>query len=280
MMTLHPDVLLRIEHLTMSYGAAAVLSDVSFDLLAGEVHGVLGEDGAGKTTLMKIVGGYLPSSAYSGQLLFQGQPLQLRTIKDGLRQRIAIVPRRLALFDHMSVAENVTMASGEIQRRLTVSRRAAQEQAAALLRRWEIAVPLDADVRAQSPLQRRQLMIANALGVDPLLLVLDEPLAGLPDSRSISVMVRMIRRLAERGVTCLCLARRPVDATLVADRITVLRDGAVAGQWQREDFDEPALAAAMASQRAYDPEAAAQYDDFGPRKGLFDQWFKGTRRQP
>jgi ABC-type sugar transport system ATPase subunit len=274
------DVLLRIDHVTMAYDAAVALSDVSFDVLSGEVHGLLGEDGAGKTTLMKIVGGYIPASAYSGQLLYQGQPLHMRSIKDGLRQGIAIVPRKIALFDHMSIAENVTMASGEIQRRLTISRRAAQDQATALLRRWEIAVPLDADVRSLSPLQRRQLMIANALGVDPLLLVLDEPLAGMADSRSISVLVRMIRRLAERGVTCLYLARRPVDATLVSDHITVLRDGAVAGQWQREDFDEPALAAAMASQRAYDPEAANQYDDFGQRKGVFDHWFKGTRRQP
>jgi ABC-type sugar transport system ATPase subunit len=275
-----PDVLLQVEHLTIAYGSAMALSDVAFAVLAGEVHGILGEDGAGKTTLMKIIGGYIPAGSYSGQITLQGRPLQLRSIKDGLRNRIAIVPRKIALFDHMSVAENVTMASGEIQRRLTVSPRTAQKQAEAVLRRWEIVVPLNADVRSLSPLQRRQLMIANALGVDPLLLVLDEPLAGLPDSRSISVMVRTVRRLAERGVTCLCLARRLADATLVADHITVLRDGAVAGQWRREDFDEPALAAAMASQRAYDPEAATQYDDFGQRKGVLDHWFKGTRRQP
>lgn len=273
-------VLLRVDSLTLAYGATVALNAVSFDVLAGEVHALLGEDGAGKTTLMKVVGGYIPAGAYSGQLLFQGQPLQLRSIKDGLRQGIAIVPRKLALFDHMSVAENVTMASGEVQRRMTISRRAAQDEAAALLRRWEFAVPLDTDVRTLAPLQRRQLMIANALGVDPLLVVLDEPLAGMPDSRSISVLVRTIRRLAERGVAVLCLARRPADATLVADHITVLRDGAVAGQWQRENFDEPALAAAMASQRAYDPEAGRQHDDFGQRRGVFNHWFRGTRRQP
>lgn len=273
-------VLLRVDSLTLAYGATVALNAVSFEVLAGEVHALLGEDGAGKTTLMKVVGGYIPAGAYSGQLLFQGQPLQLRSIKDGLRQGIAIVPRKLALFDHMSVAENVTMASGEVQRRMTISRRAAQDEAAALLRRWEFAVPLDTDVRTLAPLQRRQLMIANALGVDPLLVVLDEPLAGMPDSRSISVLVRTIRRLAERGVAVLCLARRPADATLVADHITVLRDGAVAGQWQRENFDEPALAAAMASQRAYDPEAGRQHDDFGQRRGVFNHWFRGTRRQP
>lgn len=275
------DVLLQVEHLTMAYDSAVALSDVSFDARAGEVHGILGENGAGKTTLMKIVGGYIPAGVYGGQLRLQGQLLQLRSVKDGLRQRIAIVPRKLALFDHMSVAENVTMTSGEIRRRLTVSRRATREEAAALLRRWEIAIPLDVEVRSLSPLQRRQLMIANALGVDPLLLALDEPLAGMADSRSISVLVRMIRRLAERGVTCLYLAQRPVDATLVADHITVLRDGVVAGQWRRDDFDEPAMAAAMASQRAYDPEAMARHEDFGERKGVFDHWFKaGTRRQP
>lgn len=274
-------VLLQVEHLTMAYDSAVALSDVSFDARAGEVHGILGENGAGKTTLMKIVGGYIPAGVYGGQLRLQGQLLQLRSVKDGLRQRIAIVPRKLALFDHMSVAENVTMTSGEIRRRLTVSRRATREEAAALLRRWEIAIPLDVEVRSLSPLQRRQLMIANALGVDPLLLALDEPLAGMADSRSISVLVRMIRRLAERGVTCLYLAQRPVDATLVADHITVLRDGVVAGQWRRDDFDEPTMAAAMASQRAYDPEAMARHEDFGERKGVFDHWFKaGTRRQP
>jgi ABC-type sugar transport system ATPase subunit len=123
-------------------------------------------------------------------------------------------------------------------------------------------------------------MIANALGIEPLLVVLDEPLAGMPDGRSISGVVRLIRRMAERGVACLCLAKRPADATLVADRISVLRDGEIAGQWGREDFDEAALAAAMASQRAYDPEAGKQYDDFGQRRGVFDHWFKGTRRQP
>ncbi len=280
-MTTSPSsALLQVDHLTMAYGPTVVLSDVSFEVLAGEVHGVLGEDGAGKTTLMKIIGGYIPANAYGGQVLFQGQPLHLRTIKDGLRQRIAIVPRKIALFDHMSVAENVTMTSGEMERRLTISRRAAQDQAEALLRRWEIAVSLGADVRTLSPVQRRQLMIANALAIDPLLLVLDEPLAGMPDSRSISVLVRMVRRMAERGVTCLYLAKRPMDVTLVADHITVLRDGAVAGHWRRDDFDEPALAAAAASQRAYDPEAVAQYDDFGARKSIFDNWFRGNGKRP
>lgn len=100
----------------------------------------------------------------------------------------------------------------------------------------------------------------------------------MPDGRSISAVVRLIRRMAEHGVACLCLAGRPVDATLIADCITVLRDGAVVGSWQRKDFDETALAVAMASQRGYNPDQAAQRSDFGERSGLLD-WFKrGGRR--
>jgi ABC-type sugar transport system ATPase subunit len=277
-MITHPDVLLEIEHLTMAYGTVVALNDVTFSIAAGQVHGVLGEDGAGKTTLMKVLGGYIPGGDYGGSVRLAGQPLALRSIKDGLRSGIALVPRLLAVFDHMSVAENATMARSESQRRFSISRRHMDSQAAEIFRRWEISIRLDAQVRELTPLQRRQLMMANALGVDPVLVVLDEPLAGMPDGRSISGVVRLIRRMAERGVTCLCLARRPVDATLVADHITVLRDGAVAGEWRRDDFDEPTLAAAMVSQRAYDPEAVKRYDDFGQRRWVFDHWFKGTRR--
>lgn len=278
MIAQQPDVLLELEHVTLSYGAVVALNDVTFSVAAGEVHGVLGEDGAGKTTLMKILGGYLPSKAYSGVVRLAGQPLALTSIKDGLRHGVALVPRPLAVFDHMSVAENATMARSETQRRFNLSRRNVDRQAEEVLRRWEIPIKLGDQVRDLSPLQRRQLMIANALGVEPVLVVLDEPLAGMPDGRSISGVVRLVRRMAERGVTCLCLARRPVDATLVADHITVLRDGALVGQWRREDFDEPALAAAMASQRTYDPEARTRHGDFGERKGVFDQFrWRGSK---
>lgn len=257
----------------MTYGAYAALDDVTLDVRAGEVHGILGEGGAGKTTLMKIIGGFIPAGGYRGQMTLADQPLAPQSIKDGLRRRVALVPRPLAVFDHMSVAENATMARSEAWRRFSLSRRKVNDQAAEVLRRWEIAIPLSANVFDLSPMQRRQLMIANALAIDPLLVVLDEPLAGMPDGRSISAVVRLIRRMAEHGVACLCLAGRPVDATLIADCITVLRDGAVVGSWQRKDFDETALAVAMASQRGYNPDQAAQRSDFGERSGLLD-WFK------
>lgn len=274
------NLLLQVEHLTASYDKFVALDDLSVDVQAGDVHAFLGEDGAGKTTLMKVISGYIPADGYSGRLLLNGQLLQHRSIRDGMKQGIAIVPRKISLFDHMSVAENVTMAKGELGRRFSFSRRGSLDDAFSVLRRWEIDVPLDADVRSLSPLQRRQLMIANALAIEPQLVALDEPLAGMPDARSISVLVRMVRRFAEHGVTCLFMARRPSDAELVADVITVMRDGKVAGEWQREDFDETTLAAAMVSHRSYDQQAAGQHEDFEEPPGPLDHWFKGIRKRP
>lgn len=279
-MSTQPPTQLQVDHLTVMYGSFAALHDVTFDVIAGEVHVILGEEGAGKTTLMKAIGGYIPAGSYSGQLTLAGQPLALRSIRDGLQHGVAMVPRLLAVFDHMSVADNATMASGELRRRLTLSRRKAATQAADVFRRWEIPLSVGAQVADLSPLQRRQLMIANALGIEPRLVVLDEPLAGMPDGRSISGIVRLVRRMAERGVACLCLARRPADATLVADRISVLRDGEIVGQWGREDFDEIALATAMASQRGYNPDARAPREDFAAPRSLLDYFTKGTRTPP
>jgi len=279
-MTAQTDLLLQVEHLIVSYDGAVALDDVSVDVRAGEVHAVIGEGGAGKTTLMKVVSGYIPLGGYSGQLLLNGRVVQHRSIRDGLQQGIAMTPRKISLFDHMSVAENVTMTKGEIDRRFSFSRHSTRDEATDVLRDWEIAVPLDADVRTLSPLQRRQLMIANALAVGPQLLMLDEPFSGMPDARSVSVLVRLIRRMAERGVTCMFLTPRPADAMLVADAITVLRDGAVAGEWRGAELDEATLAAAMQSERAYDPAAAIHHEDFEERPGPLDHWFKGIRRQP
>ena len=96
------------------------------------------------------------------------------------------------------------------------------------------------------------------LAAEPKLVVMDEATHGIKSPQGLSQLLHMVRRLAEHEVTCLYLARRPSDAFQLADRLTVLRDGVVAGQWERVNFDEAAVTQAMASQRDGEP---TEYDD-------------------
>lgn len=274
--------LLDVNRLTMAYVAGALaLDDVSFAVTQGALHAILGEDGAGKTTLMKILGGAIPTDKTTGQVLLEGQPLVLRSLADGIHRGIVMVPRKIAVFDHMSVADNIMVASWQNDRRFTTSRRATESGASDLMTRWGIDLDLSASVRAMSALQQRELMILRALAASPRLLILDEPLSGIAGHHAASQLLLAVRRLVDRGATCLYLARRPADAMQVAQTITVLRDGAVNGTWERIQFDEAALSVAMASQRLGDAHPIRPDDDFAERGGLFgplsdafDRWFR------
>ena len=104
--------LLDVNRLTMAYVAGVLaLDDVSFSVTQGTLHAILGEDGAGKTTLMKILGGAILTEKTTGQILLGGQPLVLRSLAEGIHRGIAMVPRKIAVFDHMSVADNIMVAS-------------------------------------------------------------------------------------------------------------------------------------------------------------------------
>ena len=148
-------------------------------------------------------------------------------------------------------------------------RRRTEDQAREVLAHWGIDLDLGASVRAMSPLQRRYLMIARGLAASPQLVVLDEPISGIPGQHAASQLLLTIRRIAERGVTCLYLAKRPAEAMQVAQAITVLRDGEVVNTWERIQFDEAELLAAMASQRLGDSRVERNEDDFDERGGLF-----------
>jgi ABC-type sugar transport system ATPase subunit len=265
---MEPDSLLEINHLTVAYAGTAVLDDVTLRVARGGVHGVLGEDGAGKTTLMKVLGGVLTADKYDGAIMLAGQALALRSVSDALHHGIVLVPRKISVFDHMSVADNVMVASWQQEHRFTTLRRRTEDQAREILAHWGIDLDLAASVRSMSPLQRRCLMIARGLATSPQLLIVDEPVSGIPGHHAASQLLLTIRRIAERGVTCLYLAKRPAEAMQVAQAITVLRDGEVVNTWERVRFDEAELLAAMASQRLGDSQVERHEDDFGERSGV------------
>lgn len=279
--SMEPTNLLVVNHLTMAFDDLLALDDVSLQVRAGSMYVVLGEDGAGKTTLMKILSGAIAAGAYSGEVLLEGQPLVLHSLGDGLHHGVTIVPRKIGVFDRMTVADNVMMARWQHDHRFMSSRKATETKAEEVLARLGLAIELGDKVVGMSAVQQRQLMIARALAVDPKLVLLDEPLTGIAGHHAASQLLRTVRRIAELGITCIYLARRTAEALQVADFITVLRDGAVAGAWARPDWDEAAMVSAMASRRLGDAPRTRSDDDFaeppgplGSLRSAFDKWWR------
>jgi len=271
---------LKITHLTKLHDSAVALDDISLCVLRHVVHAVVGHDGAGKTTLMKILGGAIPAASYTGEIALDGRPLVLHSLMDGNRAGISIVPRKLALFEHMSVADNVTVATWQREKRFIRLGRDIEDRALELLAEWNIDIDLAAPVRSLSMLQKRQLMIARALGAAPSLIVLDEPLTGISGLNAANQLLAMVRRMPDHGVTCLYLTQRPAEAMQVAERITLLRDGSLLGTWQRPDFDEAAMLRAMPSESPGGGSEKRADDDFGeanrldPLRAALDRWLR------
>jgi ABC-type sugar transport system ATPase subunit len=241
--------ILEFVHLTKALPKAVALEDMSFQVAAGSIHGVVGDNGSGRHTLMKILAGLYPAETYEGQVLFEGQPLLLKEPREAIRAGIGVVPRKGGVFDSLSVAENVMVASWQVRRNFLVIRGQIEQQAAAVMDKWDIKIDPHMPAGGLTAAQKREVMILRALCIDPRLVVLEEPLADLSSVQAVSQIIWLIRRMVERGLTILYMARRPSNAIQVADRVTVLRDGRVAGNWERATFDETAMLTASLSRR-------------------------------
>jgi ribose transport system ATP-binding protein len=246
-----PDIL-QFDHITKTLPKAVALDDVSFQVATGSIHGLVGDTGSGRHTLMKILAGLHPAGTYEGQIVCSGELLMLREPRDAIRSGVGVVPRRGGVFGSLSVAENIMVTSWQVRPRFLVIRGQIEQQAAAVMEKWGIDIDPHVPAGSLTATQKREVMILRALCIDPKVVVLEEPLADLSSVQAVSQIMWLIRRMVERGLTVLYMARRPSNAIQVADRITVLRDGQVAGSWERADFDENAILVAMLSRRMGD----------------------------
>jgi rhamnose transport system ATP-binding protein len=218
------EPLLRLTGIRRRYGGVRALDGVDFEVRAGEVHALVGENGAGKSTLIKIVSG--AETADEGTVTMAGRPLAAGDTSAALGAGIATVYQEPQLFAELSVAENIFVGR-ELRRGVLVDRPAQRSRAVELLERLGLD-PALADVRAADlPVAEQQLVsIAKAFAREARVLILDEPSAILTD-REITTLFGVIRSLREQDVGVLYVSHRLDELTVIGDRVTVLRDGAV-----------------------------------------------------
>ncbi|WP_083751431.1 sugar ABC transporter ATP-binding protein [Saccharothrix sp. ALI-22-I] len=227
-----PGTALRITGLTKQFGGTTVLHGTDLRVRAGTVHALLGGNGSGKSTTIKILAG--AHSADGGTIEVGGRSWEARNFSAAAAQAAGLrfVHQDLGVFDDLTVAENIALASGWPTRTgARISWRALHDRVTTLLERFEI----DADPRAPlgtlRPAARTMVAIARALQEtdrEDLVLVLDEPTASLPEHEA-SFLLESVRRRADQGQTVILVSHRLSEVIAVTDDYTVLRDGRVAG---------------------------------------------------
>ena len=239
---------LTLHTVSRSFGPVQVLFDVSLDLRPGEVHALIGENGAGKSTTMKIMSGYLAPTA--GEVRLDERPAAFESSQAAEAQGVVLIHQEFNLAEQLSVEQNVFLGR-ELKRGPFLDKRAMRERTAVLLDRLQCRVDPDARVRDLSNPDKQMVEIAKALGRDARVLIMDEPTAVLTNKEA-AVLFEQVDRLRAEGVAILFTSHKLDEVKRISDRVTVMRDGRVVLTAPTSDLSEDAMANAMVGREMSD----------------------------
>jgi len=217
------EYILELKDISKRFSGVEVLHQVPFTLKRGEVHALLGENGAGKSTLVKVVTGV--HQADEGEILLDGVPTIFNDTHESRQAGIAAIYQELSLFPDLDVAENIfvgrqpTTAAGRIDWRKLYA------QAEELLTSLGVHLELKHKARSLSIAQQQMVEIARAFSINARILIMDEPTSSLT-LNEVDDLFRIVRRLRDEGAAIIFISHRLEELFELADRVTVLRDGA------------------------------------------------------
>ncbi len=215
------EIVLEMKGISKRFSGVHALKCVDFQLRKGEVHALLGENGAGKSTMIKILGGIY--QADEGEIYLGGEYVKINGVRDAQEKQISIIHQEIVLVPHISVAENIFLGrelgalgmknSGEMNQR-------AQEMVAQL--------GLDIDVRDEvykfTIAQQQMVEIVKAVSFDARIIVMDEPTSSLTE-HEVAKLFAIIKKLKERQISIIYISHKLNELSEITDRITILRDG-------------------------------------------------------
>ncbi|MCX5515368.1 D-xylose ABC transporter ATP-binding protein [Kaistia algarum] len=250
--------LLSVKDISKSFGPVRALAGMHFELEAGEVHALMGENGAGKSTLMNILGGVLKADA--GEIVMKGKVLQIASPAAAQALGIGLVHQEIALCPDVSVAENIFMAETNGRRRLWMDATSLRRRAEAVLADLH-PVPVTA-LAGELPIASQQIVeIAKALTLNCEVLIFDEPTAALTETEA-SALFAIIGDLKARGIGIVYISHRMAEIFAIADRITVVRDGAYVATFDTGATTPEEIASTMVGRPIldlYPPQRAASH---------------------
>ena len=205
---------------------------------AGEIMGLVGENGAGKSTILKCLNGVYPHDSYEGEIRIEGEKVQLRNPQEAMQLGIGFVPQEIHVLSDMNVAENIFLSdlkNGGSHK--LVNHRELRARTERLLKDTGIDLAPDANVRRLSIGQQQMLMIARALATKPKILILDEPTTSL-SGQDVQRLFKVVRTLKDKGVAILFVTHKLAEIMEMTDSLTVMRDGKNISRYERKDYDQ------------------------------------------
>lgn len=228
----HPDPIVEMTDVSISFPGVKALDRVSFRMFPGEVHSLMGENGAGKSTIIKALTGVYGID--DGTIALNGSPVSFAGPANAQDAGIATVYQEVNLLPNLSVAENI-MLGREPRRFGSIHWRAMRKRAAELLAQLRLDIDPASLLGSHSLAVQQLVAIARAIDVDARVLVLDEPTSSL-DADEVAELFRVIRTLKEDGVAILFVSHFLDQIYEITDRLTVLRNGQLVGEYLTEEL--------------------------------------------
>jgi D-xylose transport system ATP-binding protein len=244
-------MMLRAEHLTKRFPGVTALDDVSFELRPGEIHALCGENGAGKSTLINLLSGVHPHGSYEGRIEVAGREARFRSIRDAGAAGIAVIHQELACIDEMTIVENIFLGREPKRWGICVDRTTALRRASEEIARLGVSIDPAAPLRSLGVGHKQLVEIVKALASHSRILILDEPTAALA-AHEVAVLMTILRDLRTRGISCIYISHRLAEVFEIADRVTVLRDGATVCTLDADAADEAAVVRHMVGREITD----------------------------
>ncbi len=230
------DVILEVKNLSKTYSGITVLNGVSFDLRAGEVHALVGENGAGKTTMIKIIAG-VEKPDEGSEIYINGSSAVKLTPAKSIQMGVTVIYQDISLFPNLTVAENICI---EKSKSPIINWKEMRKTAQEVLDIMGVKLDLDAKLKDISIGKQQLVAIARAITFKSKIIVMDEPTAAL-SSGEVEMLYEIIKNVKKQGIGIIYISHKLNEIFELADRISVLRDGWMIECNKASNFDEKKL---------------------------------------
>ena len=253
------EEIMVMKNITKEFPGVKALDQVNISVARGEIHALVGENGAGKSTLMNVLSGIYPFGSYTGDIIYDGEVCQFKSLRDSEKKGIVIIHQELALIPELSIGENMFLGN-ECRTKFGIDWDRTYYEAEQHMRQVGLKEEATTLIKDIGTGKQQMVEIAKALSKNVKLLILDEPTSSLNEADS-RMLLDLLLEFKKQGMTSIIISHKLNEISYVADRITVIRDGTAIETIDnsRHDIDEDRIIRGMVGRELSDRYPAREH---------------------